>query len=97
MATVSHYRYDFYLPQGFQPGEERGWSFGPWNWGGKALAWTVRPFNLSTSTRTMAVTSVRARSTPGPIAGQEYVEVYVRNLGPDPIVIWYLWLGIIEP
>lgn len=48
MATLNVYRYDYYLPQGFLPGDERGASFGPWEWFGKAYTWSVQPFNLST-------------------------------------------------
>lgn len=97
MATVNVYRYDFYVPEGFQPGDERGTAFGPWTWFGKAAVWTVQPFSLSTSTRTLEITHVRGRTAPGEPAGREYVYVYVRNLGPDPVVIWYLFLGVIAP
>jgi hypothetical protein len=97
VATVNYYRYDFYLPQGFQPGDERGTSFGPWQWFNKSLAWTVQPFSLSTSTRTLEISSIQARTTPAQPTGHEYVYVYVRNLGPDPVYIWSLFLGIISP
>jgi hypothetical protein len=97
MATASFFRFDFLSNPAFLPGEERGTSFGPWEWFGKSANWTVWPFNLSTATRGLEITHVEARSRPHQPTGEQLVRVWVRNVGPDPVVIWNLFLGIIEP
>jgi hypothetical protein len=98
MAQVSAvYRYDFLTNNPiFMPGDVRGVRFGPWTWFGKSLSWTVWPFDLSTATRTMEIVSIRTRTTPGS-PSPSFVDLSVRNVGPDPIVIWHVFLAVMVP
>lgn len=97
MARVDFFRYDFFTAAGFQSGNVNGVRFGPYDFFEKALVWTVQPFNLSTSTRSLEITSVVARTTPGSPVGQQFVNVEVRNNGPDVVFEWFLFLGMISP
>ncbi len=96
VARVDFFRYDFNFA-GFQAGDVEVIRFGPYDFGNKALAWTAHPFNLSTQTRNLEITSVVARTTPASPSGQQWVIVAVRNNGPDPVGIWQLFLGMISP
>jgi hypothetical protein len=95
MAQVSFWRYDFL--SNLQPGDVYGVRLGPWNFFEKSLNFTVWPFDLSTATRSMEVVRVRTETRPAPPMGlsPQYVFVDMKNVGPDPIVIWYLFVGVI--
>jgi hypothetical protein len=90
MPTVKHYRYDHLQPGGFQPGTQVRWAFGPWNWAVNGVVVTAHPFDLSTADRALVVTEVRLRSRPGQPVGQKFVEATIRNVGTDPVVIYYI-------
>jgi hypothetical protein len=94
MATVAHYQYDFLDSVGFAPGEVRIWRFGPFSWFRKAVVATAQPFSLSTQDRTLT-TEINLQTTPNSPAGDEWVNVTVRNIGVDTIVIYYITLGVI--
>lgn len=94
MATVSFYHYTFYdLQLPFYPGTERRHSFGPRSWYQRAVAVTAHPFDATDQDR-MLVADVSVRTT---TAGSEYINVTVRNVGRDALVIYYIDLAEIGP
>lgn len=97
MATVSYYQYEHYEPAGFQPGASVTWWFGPWDWIKKGVVVTAQPFDLSTADRALEVTNTWVRTTPASPTGDEWVYATIRNIGPDPIVIYYISLVEIAP
>jgi hypothetical protein len=97
MATVNYYQYEHLEKGGFQPGTEVTWWFGPWPWIKKGVAVTAQPFDLSTADRALAVTEIRVRTVPAQPTGDEYVYATIRNVGHDPIVIYYISLIEIAP
>jgi hypothetical protein len=97
MATVNNYQYTHYNGTAFNPGATHTWTFGPWPWRQKGVVATALPFSLSTADRALTVSEVRLRTTPAQPAGDEWVEIDVRNVGRDPIVIYYISLIEIGP
>src|SRR4026209_2253175 len=107
-ATVSFFRLDFLSNPIFQPGDVHGIRIGPWNFlNGKSFSFTAWPFDLSTATRSMEVVRVRTETRPfpdsppippiPPVPPHHVVIVDVKNVGPDPIVIWTLFMGVVAP
>src|SRR5215211_6210978 len=97
MATVQHYQYSHYDGTAFQPGAEHTWSWGPWDWSQKGIVVTAQPFTLSTAYRALSVTDVRVRTVPAQPAADMYVQATIRNVGPEPIVIYNVSLTEIAP
>jgi hypothetical protein len=106
MATVSSFRFDFLSNPIWQPGDVHGIRIGPWSFlNGKSLSFTAWPFDLSTATRAIEVVSVQTVTRPWPDIGPPFVPipdhhvvfVDVKNVGPDPIVIWTLFMGVMAP
>jgi len=104
-ASVMWFRFDFLSNPALQPGQINGVRIGPWSFfNGKSLSFTAWPFDLSTATRSMEVVRVRTETRPFPdlpplvpIPPHHLVFVDVKNVGPDPIVIWTLNMGLIAP
>ena len=92
MATVNVMQYEKYEPNGFQPGATVTWFWGPWDWQKKGVTVTAHPFDTSTSDRALAVTEIRRHNTPASGAADKWVEATVRNVGKDPIYIYYVTL-----
>jgi len=101
MATVSSFRFDFLSNPPLQPGQVNGVRIGPWDgFIDKSLNFAVWPFDLSTATRSMEVVRVRTATRPFvdtslPFPPHHVVFVDVKNVGPDPIVIWFLFMDVI--
>ena len=100
MAQVSSFRFDFLSNPALQPGQVNGVRIGPWDgFIDKSLNFAVWPFDLSTATRSMEVVRVRTETRPvppiGPSPPHHVVFVDVKNVGPDPIVIWFLFMDVI--
>jgi hypothetical protein len=100
MATVSSFRFDFLSNPVFQPGDVHTVRIGPWDgFIDKSLNFAVWPFDLSTATRSMEVVRVRTETRPvpqtGPSPPHHVVLVDVKNVGPDPIVIWFVFMDVI--
>ena len=95
MATVSHFFYYFYQPSLglFQPGTSRTWMWGPWPWADKGVVVTAHPFNASTQDRTLMATDVKIRT----IGYDYYLVATIRNVGQDPIMIYWVYLSVIGP
>jgi hypothetical protein len=97
--TFAIVQYPFVETNGVQPGESRSPNFGPWDgFFGGAFTWTVRPYGDVASFQSMKITDVidRANSQPPTFTVGNYVQVTVQNVGPDPIYLWYLFLGMIR-
>jgi len=100
-ASVLFWRYDFHSSVGLQPGDVNGVRLGPWDFWEQALSFTAWPFDLSTATRSMEVVRVRTETKPFddtvfPFPLHQFVFVDVKNVGPDPISIWHLFVGVIK-
>jgi hypothetical protein len=102
-ATVSFFRFDLGSNPVWQPGDVHGFRLGPWNgFIGKSVSFTAWPFDLSTATRSMEIVRVRTETRPFPDIGPTFpphhvVFVDVKNVGPDPIVLWTLLMVLIAP
>jgi hypothetical protein len=100
MATVSFFRFDFGSNPVWQSGDVRGVRIGPWNgFIGKSVSFTAWPFDLSTATRSMEVVRVRTETRPFldtslPFPPHHVVFVDIKNVGPDPIVLWTLFMSV---
>ena len=95
MATVQHLRFTLIDPGagGLLPGQERDWVFAEDAFfKDKAVVVTVQPneFNLD---RTIEVTSRFHTTAPAPPSQQ--LQFTVKNVGVDPIVVYFLLLGVI--
>jgi hypothetical protein len=95
MATVNHYFYYFYHPNLglFNPGTARTWMWGPWPWSDKGVVVTAHAFNASTQDRALAVTDVQIRT----IGYDYYLVATVRNVGRDPLMIYWVYLSVVGP
>jgi hypothetical protein len=97
MAAVSHYEYTKYDGRFFYPGEARVLGWGPWPFAVKGVFVTAHPFDLSTSYRALTVTDLELRTTPAQPVGDKWLYATVRNVGSDPIAIYYISLDVIGP
>jgi hypothetical protein len=105
MAQVSFFAIHNFANPISQPGDIHGIRIGPWDFlRGKSLSFTAWPFDLSTATRSMEVVSVQTLTRPWPDPLPPFVPidhhvvfVRVKNVGPDPIVIWTLIMGVLGP
>lgn len=91
MASVFHYGpYGFYIVNGFYPGQEQPFGI---NIGGGNSTVTVsaHPFPYSTATnRRLQVTNLQSVWA----GGEEYsTQCTIRNVGTDPIYIYYVHIG----
>ena len=96
MASVQWYRFDFLddQPGRFQPGQTRTWEI-DWAGGqffGKAVVITAQPFDASNQDRSLTVTNVSLRSTD---AQERNLLFTIQNNGPNTIVIYYVFMGVI--
>ena len=71
------------------PGDQHSWSFGPWPWYASVVSITVHPFSLQGADRTLSVTDITVRTTPG---GDHFISCIVRNVGKDT-ANYAIWLG----
>jgi hypothetical protein len=92
MAQVNHYEYHQYDLPPFQPGTARTRWYGPWPWTFKGVVVTAAPFNAAADHRALEVTDVQVLSEPAEPSGDLYVSATFRNVGLDPIVLWYVTL-----
>lgn len=97
MATVAHYEYTLYDGNPFNPGTFKNLTQGPWPWAVKGIVVTPHPFDLSTSYRALEVTNLKLRTTPAQPAADKWLDYTVRNVGSDPIYIYYIALDVISP
>jgi hypothetical protein len=98
MATVQHLKFTLVDPTagGLPPGQEQGWAFAEDAFfKDKAVVVTVQPNEFNNLDRTIEVTS-RFRTT-APSGPSQQLQFTVKNVGIDPIVIYFLLLGTIEP
>jgi len=96
MATVQHLKFTLVesRPTGLLPGQESTWTFAEDAFfKDKAVAVTVQPNEFGLN-RTIEVTGVRFRTT-APASPSQQLEFTVRNVGVDPIVVYFLLLGTI--
>jgi hypothetical protein len=97
LATVSHWEYTQYDGTSFPPGTTRTLAWGPWPWAVKGVIVTAHPFDLSTAYRALTVDDIELRTTPATPVADKWLYATVRNVGSDPIVIWYVSLDVIAP
>lgn len=104
MATVDHVHFEFFEPNGFQPGDTRNKKiYLPATAAGMyvqtAVAATAAPFLASNEDRQLRVTTLSIKAT-DPNAGSNdlpVVRLRVESIGPDAPLIWYLNLSLIDP
>jgi hypothetical protein len=93
--VVYHFIYYWYSPTGLPPGAQMSWSFGPsagfWKQGFVA---TAHPRLWDELERVLTVSMIQSRRA-GP--GTHFIDVFVRNVGPNPVYWYNLWLTIIDP
>jgi hypothetical protein len=93
MASVFHFGpYEWYKGTAFLPGQEHTWWFGPFDWRQKAVVITAHPFDATGSNRRLSVTYIDSQTTP-----DRYINCRIRNIGPDPIYIYYIYVGGTAP
>jgi hypothetical protein len=95
LATVNHFFYYAYHPNLglFYPGTARTWMWGPWPWSDKGVVVTAHPFNASTQDRALTATDVQIRT----IGYDYYLVATIRNVGKDPLMIYWIYLSVIGP
>jgi hypothetical protein len=87
MATLLHFELYYYYPGGFYPGQTHTHRYRR-DWFRQAVVATAQPFAASNSDRTLT-TELSLRTTP-----DQLVEVTIRNVGRDPMFIYYVTLEV---
>lgn len=104
MATLNRYTYDYYEGgTAFAPGQTRSYCFGgppasdpngPWfDWFRKAVVASAEPFDATGQSRTLTIEQIRHLSVD---AGKRYACITIRNIGVNPIYIWYVTLAVVS-
>jgi len=102
MAQVSHLGPFFWFGPfelGLAPGAQHSWSWGPnpgfTQSGLVATAHPGRnPIVVDQVERRLAVTMIQSHRTP---SNDQFVHVFVRNVGPATVNFYSLWLTVINP
>jgi hypothetical protein len=95
MASDFHFGpYTRYSGIPFQPGQEHLLQSGPFNWGQRNVTVTAHPFDLSTAIdRRLRVIDIQSYWS----APNHYIRFRVRNVGTEPIMIYYIYIGGTAP
>jgi hypothetical protein len=93
-VQVSQFIYYWYSSTGLPPGAQHSWSFGPGIFWKTGLVATAHPRLWTGGERRLTVSMIQSHRTP---TNEHFVHVFVRNVGPDPVHWYNLWLTIINP
>lgn len=98
MATVNRYGpYLVSLGFGdiFQPGQVRGYTFGPWPpFGESAVTVSVHPTRDEFREKSISLESVVSRKRPN---GEHFIDCTYKNTSSEGMKFWSLYLCVVSP